>query len=154
MLITRELWAANSRRSPMNGKLIAIQSDAMCRFELASACFVGALNRWAKRARCFCARITGTWKESSAVMFPWRNKDVQPCLILLLDIGNTHTHLGLAHSKRGFRQTHIRTAAWEDGTARRSLQKFLGRRKPSGAALCSVVPQATPQVKRDRKSVV
>src|SRR5258708_20364858 len=86
-------------------------------------------------------------------MFPWKNKDVQPCLILLLDIGNTHTHLGLANSKRVFRQANIRTAAWKNGTARRSLQKFLGRRKPSGAALCSVVPQATPQVKRILKSL-
>jgi len=77
-------------------------------------------------------------------MFRWRNNDVQASLILLLDIGNTHTHLGLANSKRVFRQANIRTAAWSDGTARRSLQKFLGRRKPTGAALCSVVPPATP----------
>ena len=78
---------------------------------------------------------------------------MQASLILLLDIGNTHTHLGLANSKRVFRQANIRTAAWSDGTARRSLQKFLGRRKPTGAAICSVVPPATPQAKRVLKSL-
>lgn len=65
-------------------------------------------------------------------------------MILLLDIGNTHTHLGLANARRVTRQANIRTAAWFDGTAPALLAKFVGRAKLDAAALCSVVPKATP----------
>lgn len=69
-------------------------------------------------------------------------------MILLLDIGNTHTHLGLANARRVTRQANIRTAAWFDGTAPALVAKFVGRAKLDGAALCSVVPKATPAVTR------
>lgn len=65
---------------------------------------------------------------------------------LLYDIGNTHTHLGLANKHRVFRQINIRTAAWFDGTAVGLVAEFVGKTKLSGAALCSVVPKATPKV--------
>jgi type III pantothenate kinase len=65
-------------------------------------------------------------------------------MILLLDIGNTHTHLGLANSTRVLRQTDIPTTAWFNGRAARLIQQFLNRIVPSAAALCSVVPKATP----------
>lgn len=65
--------------------------------------------------------------------------------LLLYDIGNTHTHLGLANERRVFRQINIRTAAWFDGTAPRLVTEFVGKAKLSGAALCSVVPDATPK---------
>ena len=69
-------------------------------------------------------------------------------MILLLDIGNTHTHLGLANARRVVKQADIPTAVWfSDGAARR-VQHFLGRACVDGAALCSVVPQATPRVRR------
>ncbi|MBK8000164.1 MAG: type III pantothenate kinase [Verrucomicrobia bacterium] len=64
---------------------------------------------------------------------------------LLFDIGNTHTHLGLANEHRVFRQANIRTAAWFDGTSANLVAKFIGNRKLAGAALCSVVPKATPK---------
>ena len=64
---------------------------------------------------------------------------------LLYDIGNTHTHLGLANERRVFRQINIRTAAWFNGTAARLVAEFVGKSKLSGAALCSVVPNATPK---------
>ena len=64
---------------------------------------------------------------------------------LLFDIGNTHTHLGLANERRVFRQINLRTAAWFDGTASGHLAKFVGKAKLSGSALCSVVPDATPK---------
>ena len=38
-------------------------------------------------------------------------------MILLLDIGNTHTHLGLANGKRVLRQSDIATTAWANGAA-------------------------------------
>jgi type III pantothenate kinase len=66
-------------------------------------------------------------------------------MILLLDIGNTHTHLGLGNSTRVFKQVNIPTAAWFDGGATKLISKFVGRALLKGAALCSVVPHATPR---------
>jgi type III pantothenate kinase len=66
-------------------------------------------------------------------------------MILLLDIGNTHTHLGMANTNRVVRQADIDTDDWFDASARRSLRKFIGNAKLQGAALCSVVPRATPR---------
>ena len=65
---------------------------------------------------------------------------------LLFDIGNTHTHLGLANERRVFRQVNIRTTAWLDDTASKQVAAFVGKTKLTGAALCSVVPKATPKV--------
>jgi hypothetical protein len=45
-------------------------------------------------------------------------------MILLCDIGNTNTHLGLADSKRVVSQANIPTAAWLSGTARKLVAKF------------------------------
>jgi type III pantothenate kinase len=67
-------------------------------------------------------------------------------MILLFDIGNTNTHLGLANSRRVVKQTDIPTGAWFDNTALRLLANFTGRARFSGAAVCSVVPHATPFV--------
>ncbi|MEK7675950.1 MAG: type III pantothenate kinase [Verrucomicrobiota bacterium] len=69
-------------------------------------------------------------------------------MILLLDIGNTHTHLGLANGRRVIKQADIPAAAWFDGAAARLLMKFAGRARLKGAALCSVVPRATPLARR------
>ncbi len=65
-------------------------------------------------------------------------------MILLLDIGNTHTHLGVATRGRLSRAADVPTKDWFAGTAATDLQKFMGGKKPEGAALCSVVPDATP----------
>src|SRR5436309_14106763 len=65
-------------------------------------------------------------------------------MLLLLDIGNTNTHLGLASRARVLRQANIPTAAWADGSANKLARKFTGRAQLEGAALCSVVPRATP----------
>jgi pantothenate kinase type III len=65
-------------------------------------------------------------------------------MILLFDIGNTHTHLGLANRSRVFKQTNIPTASWARGDAEKLVRKFVGRAFVEGAALCSVVPRATP----------
>jgi type III pantothenate kinase len=69
-------------------------------------------------------------------------------MILLFDIGNTNTHLGLANSRRVVKQANIPTAAWFNGKAERLVVKFNGRARLEGAALCSVVPRATPLVCR------
>jgi pantothenate kinase type III len=36
-------------------------------------------------------------------------------MLLLLDIGNTHTHLGLATERAVKHQRNIETARWRDG---------------------------------------
>jgi len=66
-------------------------------------------------------------------------------MILLFDIGNTHTHLGLANRNRVLRQANIPTALWFKDGAEKSIAKFVGRAALTGAALCSVVPKATPR---------
>ena len=67
-------------------------------------------------------------------------------MILLFDIGNTNTHVGLADAKRMLRHTDIPTAAWLAGDATKLLARFVGKAKLEGAAVCSVVPRATPKV--------
>jgi type III pantothenate kinase len=69
-------------------------------------------------------------------------------MILLFDIGNTHTHLGLADGRRVIKQADLPTRAWFDGTAAARVKKFAGAEKIRGVALCSVVPRATPLVKK------
>ena len=68
--------------------------------------------------------------------------------ILLFDIGNTHTHVGLANERRVMRQINIPTRAWFDGEAGALLKPLVRGRRFSGAALCSVVPRATPLIRR------
>jgi type III pantothenate kinase len=65
-------------------------------------------------------------------------------MVLLFDIGNTNTHVGIANSRRVTRQTEIPTTAWFDGTIRRELFHFADRVSIEDAAVCSVVPRATP----------
>ena len=69
-------------------------------------------------------------------------------MILLFDIGNTHTHVGLADGKRVVKQTDIPTLAWFGGGAVALVRKFAGAAKIEGAILCSVVPRATPLVRK------
>jgi len=67
-------------------------------------------------------------------------------MILLFDIGNTNTHLGLADKRRIVKQADIPTAAWLNGSVKDLLLKFLARNSLEGAALCSVVPRTTPLI--------
>jgi type III pantothenate kinase len=69
-------------------------------------------------------------------------------MILLFDIGNTNTHLGLANARRVVRQTDVPTKTWFGGAAPARLEDFVGNSTIEGAALCSVVPQATPRIQR------
>ncbi len=65
--------------------------------------------------------------------------------LLLLDIGNTHTHVGLARATGAFRQAEMPTAAWAGGGVPADLRRFVGGAAVTGAAVCSVVPGATPR---------
>jgi type III pantothenate kinase len=69
-------------------------------------------------------------------------------MLLLFDIGNTHTHLGLATDARVVKQENIPTREWFSGRAAFLVKKFVGSKKITGAILCSVVPRATPLVRK------
>jgi type III pantothenate kinase len=69
-------------------------------------------------------------------------------MLLLFDIGNTNTHVGLANDRRVVKQTNIPTAGWFNGAAAKQIRKFVGRARLDGVALCSVVPHATPFVRK------
>ena len=69
-------------------------------------------------------------------------------MILLFDIGNTHTHVGLADGRRVRKQVNLPTRAWFNGEARALVKKIAGREKITGTVLCSVVPRATPKVRQ------
>jgi len=69
-------------------------------------------------------------------------------MILLLDIGNTNTHVGLANARRVVRHADVATDAWFAGGAVDLVKKMAGRSPLTGAALCSVVPRATPVVRK------
>jgi len=69
-------------------------------------------------------------------------------MILLFDIGNTNTHVGLASDRRVLRQTNIPTASWFAGKAEAALKNFVGAMKLDGVALCSVVPRVTPLARK------
>jgi type III pantothenate kinase len=68
-------------------------------------------------------------------------------MLLLFDIGNTHTHVGLATSAGVVRQANIPTREWFSSQAPTLVKKFVGTKKITGAMLCSVVPRATPLVR-------
>jgi type III pantothenate kinase len=74
-------------------------------------------------------------------------------MILLFDIGNTHTHLGLANERRVVRQGNIPTGAWFDQTAPGLIRRFIQNSRIEGAALCSVVPRATPRAARTTRGL-
>jgi type III pantothenate kinase len=67
-------------------------------------------------------------------------------MIALFDIGNTHTHIGLANSLRVLRQINIKTADWANGRSQTSTAQFFHGRSLTGASICSVVPAVTPLV--------
>jgi type III pantothenate kinase len=69
-------------------------------------------------------------------------------MILLLDIGNTHTHVGLATDRRVLRHKNLVTAGWFDTRMDRGLRRFLGRQHLDTAVFCSVVPRATQRLQR------
>ncbi len=69
-------------------------------------------------------------------------------MLLLFDIGNTHTHIGLANERRVLRQINVPTREWFGGNAKTRVAGLVGAKKIEGVILCSVVPRATPFVRR------
>ncbi len=73
-------------------------------------------------------------------------------MILLCDIGNTHTHLGLANRSRVTKQANIPTGKCFGGSLTKLIEDFLGGTHLEGVAICSVVPRLTPHVCRAIKT--
>jgi type III pantothenate kinase len=65
-------------------------------------------------------------------------------MIALFDVGNTHTHIGVAGVRGVTRQIDLPTGGWKTGVAQRAAARFFRRERLTGAALCSVVPAVTP----------
>lgn len=65
-------------------------------------------------------------------------------MILLLDVGNTHTHVGLGGPRSLRTLGDIPTSAWSEGTAPSLLEPLLPRRTPVSVCFCSVVPKVSP----------
>lgn len=66
----------------------------------------------------------------------------------MLDVGNTHTHLGLANDRRVAWRGGLPTVAWRSGAAVIELKRFVGARRIEGAAWCSVVPAVNARLAR------
>ena len=74
-------------------------------------------------------------------------------MILLFDIGNTNTHVGLADDRRVLKQKDIPTREWFGSKTNTFVKKFSGAKKITGAILCSVVPRATPLVRKAIRAI-
>ena len=75
-------------------------------------------------------------------------------MLLLLDIGNTHTHLGLADDGGVRKQAHLKTALWRSGEAGGPVLRFVGKARivgvePAGGA---AVARGVPGVVHGMKS--
>ena len=70
-------------------------------------------------------------------------------VLLLLDIGNTHTHAARAGAHRIFGAVNWPTSAWHDGEMPARLVRQFGGRRINAAAMCSVVPSATQIARRE-----
>jgi type III pantothenate kinase len=69
-------------------------------------------------------------------------------MILLLDIGNTHTHCGLAGAGKIRRHRDLPTGIWFQKQALKLVRDFVGGTQLQGVCFCSVVPRATERVRR------
>src|SRR5688572_4164969 len=69
-------------------------------------------------------------------------------MILLLDIGNTHTHIGLARGKSLRSRENLKTAGWFDGSTADSIERLISKQEMAGVVFCTVVPKATPEIRK------
>ena len=67
-------------------------------------------------------------------------------MILAIDIGNTHTDLGLGNLDRITRVTQVRTLEWRKPDVFAQVKNFVGKRHIKGISISSVVPEITPRV--------
>ena len=58
-------------------------------------------------------------------------------MLLLFDIGNTNTHIGLANDRRVLQQINIPTREWFGGNGQKARGKIRRPRKKSKARRCA-----------------
>ena len=61
----------------------------------------------------------------------------------LLDIGNTHSHVGICTARQISRDAKMPTDDWQKMHAKKWLVDFIGKANVEQAIVCSVVPAAT-----------
>lgn len=66
--------------------------------------------------------------------------------MLLLDVGNTHTHAGLATHQNVFRHEDFETGEWSEKRIPGRLSEWLEKRPMTAVVFCSVVPEIVPRV--------
>lgn len=64
-------------------------------------------------------------------------------MIILLDIGNTYTHIGLASEEEIVHRRDFKTESWFSNELTELVELLKIQRRYGGAAICSVVPEAT-----------
>ena len=73
-------------------------------------------------------------------------------MILLLDVGNTNTHVGLANAKRIFKRLEFPTEFWKAARLPSPLAAFCAGHSVTGAAYCQVVPGTLQAIRRFMRS--
>ena len=69
-------------------------------------------------------------------------------MVTLVDIGNTHTHVARTAGARIVQQTDLLTKDWFQPGGHKAFVKFVGPKRPAAIAVCSVVPRATPRLRK------
>ncbi len=69
-------------------------------------------------------------------------------MILCVDVGNTHTHVGIGNGKRILKSCHFDTSEWHSDRVIGRLRETAGRRPVFGSVIASVVPEATKRIRR------
>ncbi len=69
-------------------------------------------------------------------------------MFLTIDVGNTHSDVGYATSKRVQRRLRLESTAWKDGTVEAHLRQWVGSRTLVGASVASVVPELNDRLIR------
>lgn len=69
-------------------------------------------------------------------------------MVLLLDVGNTHTHAGLANDCRITKKLNFATDAWMGSEAPAIIDRFVSGKILDAAVFSSVVPKVTPRIRR------
>lgn len=74
-------------------------------------------------------------------------------MILLLDIGNTHTHVGWWNGRKVQPRGDLPTAFWNLARPESRLRTLAPRARVEGVCLCSVVPRVTARARAFFKNV-
>lgn len=69
-------------------------------------------------------------------------------MILLVDIGNTHTHVGWAKGAKITKAMDVPTCDWFNGQLAAKVTGWARRSRVMGVAYCSVVPKATVEARK------